>query len=97
MWVEDVRALSFVDPWFLDQIEELVAIEDETVVAGIDALDARRLRALKRKGFSDARLATLVGTGESAVRALRKAFRSDERRAGKECVRTCRYRWSQSH
>jgi carbamoyl-phosphate synthase large subunit len=74
MSVEDVFALSFVDPWFLDQIEELVAIEGEVATAGIDALDARRLRALKRKGFSDARLATLVGTGESAVRALRKAF-----------------------
>ncbi|MDG6347978.1 carbamoyl-phosphate synthase large subunit [Luteimonas sp. 8-5] len=74
MSVEDVHALSFVDPWFLDQIEELVALESEVAAAGIDALDARRLRALKRKGFSDARLARLVGTGESAVRALRKAF-----------------------
>ncbi|MEO5566604.1 MAG: carbamoyl-phosphate synthase large subunit [Luteimonas sp.] len=74
MSVEDVFALSFVDPWFLDQIQELVSIEGEVAAAGIDALDARRLRALKRKGFSDARLATLVGTGESAVRALRKAF-----------------------
>jgi carbamoyl-phosphate synthase large subunit len=74
MSVEDVHALSFVDPWFLDQIEELVAIEGEVVAAGLDALDARRLRALKRKGFSDARLAQLTGTSESAVRALRKAF-----------------------
>src|SRR5690606_25894117 len=74
MSVEDVHALSFVDPWFLDQIEELVALEGDVAAAGIDALDARRLRALKRKGFSDARLARLVGTGESAVRALRKAF-----------------------
>jgi carbamoyl-phosphate synthase large subunit len=74
MSVEDVHALSFVDPWFLDQIEELVAIEGEVAAAGLDALDARRLRALKRKGFSDARLAQLTGTSESAVRALRKAF-----------------------
>ena len=37
-------------------------------------LDATRLRALKRKGFSDARMAQLTGTNESAVRALRKAF-----------------------
>ncbi|HET6546575.1 MAG TPA: carbamoyl-phosphate synthase large subunit, partial [Rhodanobacteraceae bacterium] len=74
MSVEDVHALSFVDPWFLDQIEELVAIEAEVASAGLDALDARRLRALKRKGFSDARLAQLAGTSESAVRALRRAF-----------------------
>ncbi|MCJ0824845.1 carbamoyl-phosphate synthase large subunit [Luteimonas sp. 50] len=74
MSVEEVHALSFVDPWFLDQIEELVAIEAEVAGAGLDALDARRLRALKRKGFSDARLAQLAGTSESAVRALRRAF-----------------------
>jgi carbamoyl-phosphate synthase large subunit len=74
MSVEDVHALSFVDPWFLDQIEELVSIEQDIASGGLDALDARRLRRLKRKGFSDARLAQLTGTSESAVRALRKAF-----------------------
>ena len=74
MSVEAVHALSFVDPWFLDQIEELVAIENAVVAAGLVALDGKRLRTLKRKGFSDARLAQLTGTSESAVRALRKAF-----------------------
>jgi carbamoyl-phosphate synthase large subunit len=74
MTVEEVHALSFVDPWFLDQIEELVDLEQQVAAAGLDALDARRLRQLKRKGFSDARLAQLTGTSESAVRALRKAF-----------------------
>ena len=74
MSVEDVHALSFVDPWFLDQIEELIACERDIAAAGLEGLDAKRLRALKRKGFSDARLAQLVGTNETAVRALRKAF-----------------------
>jgi carbamoyl-phosphate synthase large subunit len=74
MSVEDVHALSFVDPWFLDQIEELIAIEQDVAAGGLDAIDARQLRRLKRKGFSDARLAQLTGTSESAVRALRKAF-----------------------
>src|SRR6476620_1739625 len=74
MSVEDVHALSFVDPWFLDQIEELISIEQDVVAGGLDALDAGRLRRLKRKGFSDARLAQLTGTSESALRALRKAF-----------------------
>ncbi|RPD88736.1 carbamoyl-phosphate synthase large subunit [Luteimonas sp. 100069] len=72
--VEDVYALSFVDHWFLDQIEELIATESEVAAAGIDALDKARLRALKRMGFSDARLAQLLGTDEQAVRALRHAF-----------------------
>ena len=74
MSVEDVHALSFVDPWFLDQIEELVDAEVDLAHRGLDGLDAKRLRALKRKGFSDARIAQLAGTNESAVRALRKAF-----------------------
>ncbi|MEN5061605.1 carbamoyl-phosphate synthase large subunit [Luteimonas sp. TWI1416] len=72
--VEDVHALSYVDPWFLDQIEEIIATEHEVAANGIDALDQRRLRALKRMGFSDARLAQLLGTDEQAVRALRRAF-----------------------
>ncbi|MCD9005629.1 carbamoyl-phosphate synthase large subunit [Luteimonas sp. XNQY3] len=72
--VEDVYALSYVDHWFLDQIEELIATEAEVAVAGIDALDKARLRALKRMGFSDARLSQLLGTDEQAIRALRRAF-----------------------
>ena len=74
MSVEEVHALSFVDPWFLDQIEELVEAEVDVSYRGLEGLDARRLRALKRKGFSDARIAALAGTDEGAVRALRKAF-----------------------
>ncbi|WP_394537430.1 carbamoyl-phosphate synthase large subunit [Lysobacter enzymogenes] len=72
--VEDVHALSFVDPWFLDQIEELIATEREVADAGLGALDKGRMRALKRMGFSDARLAQLTGTDETAVRTLRRAF-----------------------
>ncbi|WP_374557184.1 carbamoyl-phosphate synthase large subunit, partial [Thermomonas sp.] len=74
MSVEDVHALSFVDPWFLDQIEELIDAEVDVVHRGLDGLDGKRLRALKRMGFSDARIAQLAGTNETAVRALRKAF-----------------------
>ena len=72
--VDDVYRLSFIDPWFLDQIEELVALEADVQRDGLDGLDARRLRHLKRKGFSDPRLAQLTGTDESAIRALRRAF-----------------------
>src|SRR3546814_13333703 len=68
MSVEDVFGLYFVDPWFLDQIEELVAVEAEVAAAGVSALDAPRLPRLQRKGFSDARLATLVQTAQNAGR-----------------------------
>jgi len=73
MGVEEVYALSAIDPWFLDQIADIVAAEQEVAAGGLDALDARRLRELKRMGFSDARLAQLVGTDEGAIRALRRA------------------------
>ncbi len=72
--VDDVFKLSFIDPWFLDQIEELVALEKQVRTEGLVALDGKRLRLLKRKGFSDIRLARLTGTDESAIRALRRAF-----------------------
>ena len=72
MSVEDVHALSFIDPWFLDQIEEIIAEEKSWPAQGWTALDAARLRKLKRTGFSDARLAQLAGTNEGAVRALRR-------------------------
>ncbi len=74
MTVEEVHALSSVDPWFLDQIEELVHLEREVVQRGLGGLDKAFVRTLKRKGFSDARLAQLCGTDEQAVRALRHAF-----------------------
>ncbi|WP_141452979.1 carbamoyl-phosphate synthase large subunit [Pseudoxanthomonas sp. z9] len=74
MSVEQVHALSFIDPWFLDQIEEIIADEKQIAADGLGSLDARRMRRLKRMGFSDARLAQLAGTDEAAVRVLRKAL-----------------------
>ncbi len=73
--LEDVNTLTAIDPWFLRQIETLIAMEGEVAAHGLAALDAARLRQLKRKGFSDARLAQLVGTDEAALRALRHAFK----------------------
>ncbi len=73
MSVEEVHALSFVDPWFLDQIEEIIAEERATAEGGLAALDKPRLLALKRLGFSDQRLAQLAGTDETAIRVLRHA------------------------
>ncbi|NLG58718.1 MAG: carbamoyl-phosphate synthase large subunit [Gammaproteobacteria bacterium] len=74
MDVEQVYALSWVDPWFLDQIAQIVAAEETVRAQGLEGLDAARMRELKRMGFSDARLAQLTGSDEHAVRALRRAF-----------------------
>jgi carbamoyl-phosphate synthase large subunit len=62
-----------IDPWFLSQIEDLVRTEAEVRAQGAQALDAGRLRALKRKGFADRRLAQLVGLSEREVRERRRA------------------------
>ena len=69
--LEDIHALSFIDPWFLMQIEELVTLEQQVREQGMKALDKSRMFRLKRKGFSDRRLATLLGTNEYDLRAHR--------------------------
>ncbi|MFU8876824.1 MAG: carbamoyl-phosphate synthase large subunit, partial [Wenzhouxiangellaceae bacterium] len=71
---DEVQRLSRIDPWFLDQILELVEEERTVRDQGFDALDADRLRSLKRLGFSDARLASLLGMPEKAVRHLRQTL-----------------------
>ncbi len=74
MSVDDVFKLSFIDPWFLDQMEDLVAMEKETAKAGLPSLNKKRMRELKRAGFSDARIAQLTDTDETAIRTLRRAL-----------------------
>ncbi len=70
--IETLHELTWIDPWFLAQIEELVQIAGETRTQGLAGLQARdRLYFLKRKGFSDSRLATLSGSDETTVRQLR--------------------------
>ena len=69
--LEDVHEYSKIDPWFLALIEDLVTEELQVREQGIGALDKDRLFALKRKGFSDRRLATLVGVKEDEIRHLR--------------------------
>jgi len=69
--VQEVFALTKIDPWFLVQIEEIVKIELEVETTTLDAITADELRALKKKGFSDRRLAKLLKTTEHVVRARR--------------------------
>ncbi|HMI37962.1 MAG TPA: carbamoyl-phosphate synthase large subunit, partial [Steroidobacteraceae bacterium] len=63
-----------IDPWFLAQIADLIAEETQVRREGEKALGVERLRALKRKGFSDRRLATLVLSTELQIRARRREF-----------------------
>jgi carbamoyl-phosphate synthase large subunit len=72
--VDEVFALTKIDPWFLVQIEEIVKIELELETTTLEAVTAEELRALKKKGFSDRRLAKLLKTTEHVVRARRHAL-----------------------
>ncbi len=68
---DDVAKLTGIDPWFLVQIADLVIEETNTRREGLDGLDEARLTLLKRKGFSDARIAELVLQDEEAIRKRR--------------------------
>jgi carbamoyl-phosphate synthase large subunit len=69
--VEEVHRLTHIDPWFLEQIREIVELEMQLDDRRLEDIDAATMRALKRKGFSDRRLAHLFNTTEHAVRAAR--------------------------
>ena len=72
--LEEVHHYSKIDPWFLRQIEDLVQEELALEQKNIADLDRTFLRYLKRKGFSDKRIAQLVKADESAVRNLRISY-----------------------
>ncbi len=69
--LDEVHRLTRIDPWFLAQIEEIVSLETALEGGDLDTLDAPTLRNLKRKGFSDRRLAHLLKSSEGTVRARR--------------------------
>ena len=68
---EELATLTRIDPWFLAQLEELVAFE--AVVRASPDLSAETLRRAKRLGFSDRRLAELAGRTEPDIREARRA------------------------
>jgi len=81
--LQQVFDLTKIDPWFLVQIEDIIATEAWMRSQNLDDLDAATLRSLKRKGFSDRRIGTLVSaskdpaagaSGETAVRERRHAL-----------------------
>jgi carbamoyl-phosphate synthase large subunit len=85
MMVEEVQALSAIDPWFLHRVRNLVAMETRLRVHGravaalADTLDPTAaevgiLREAKRMGFADKQIGECIGLAESLVRDLRRAF-----------------------
>ncbi|MGB1464914.1 MAG: carbamoyl-phosphate synthase large subunit, partial [Alcanivorax nanhaiticus] len=72
MTVDDVFNITKIDRWYLVQIEDLIRAEQNVVETTFSGLDRDSLYALKRKGFSDARLAQLLGVKEADVRGKRE-------------------------
>jgi carbamoyl-phosphate synthase large subunit len=74
MSLDEVFEETAIDPWFLAQIEQLIGIEKMLTARTLDSLSADEMRYLKRKGFSDKRIARLAGTNQHAVREKRHAL-----------------------
>jgi len=72
MTCDEIYRYSGIDPWFLVQIEDLILEEKQLSGQSIESLDYNTIRRLKRKGFSDSRLATLLAGSENDLRSKRK-------------------------
>ncbi len=74
MSVEDLFRITSIDPWFLVQIKDLVDTEESLRQSSLNQLLETNFRELKRKGFSDRRLASLLKTDENSIRTKRHAL-----------------------
>jgi carbamoyl-phosphate synthase large subunit len=69
---DEIHQASKIDPWFLAQVEDLIKTEKTLSTKTLATLEQGELLRLKRKGFSDKRLAKLLETKESEVRNVRQ-------------------------
>ena len=69
--LQEIQQICGIDPWFLAQLADLVAEEQQLTQCSLHDLDYAHLRRLKRKGFADQRLACLLKTDETSVRQYR--------------------------
>jgi carbamoyl-phosphate synthase large subunit len=74
MSLEEIFEETAIDPWFLAQIEELIATEAKLKGRTLDSLTAAEMRYVKQKGFSDKRLGKLMATNQHEVRKARHAL-----------------------
>jgi carbamoyl-phosphate synthase large subunit len=74
MTLDEIFEETAIDPWFLAQIEQIVQTEGQVKGRTLASLTKEELRYLKQKGFSDKRLAKLLGTNQHEVRRTRHAM-----------------------
>ena len=69
--IEELFASTAIDPWFLAQLKQLIDIEADISAMNLESIDEQTMRNIKRKGFSDRRIAKLLQCSEGDVRAKR--------------------------
>jgi len=69
--VEELYRLTYIDPWFMDNLKQLVATEADIAAAGFPGLNQDFLCKIKQQGFSDFQIGHLTGTSEQDIRDLR--------------------------
>ncbi len=75
MTVDEIHRLTHIDPWFLEHLREIVALEDELrTYDDVEAAGPDLLRRAKQYGVSDRQLATIFGSNEIEIRQVRKAL-----------------------
>ena len=73
--IEEVNEMTHIDPWFLEQVKDLIDTEIEISKLNLESIDSKTLLTLKKKGFSDIKLAELLNSDELTIRAKRKALK----------------------
>jgi carbamoyl-phosphate synthase large subunit len=74
MSLERIHQLTLIDPWYLVQIEEIINLEQGLRTRELNSIEKDEMFMLKRKGFADRRMATLMGETEFTVRMHRQAM-----------------------
>jgi carbamoyl-phosphate synthase large subunit len=73
--IPEIHRLSRIDPWFLEQLQDVMLIQDRIEDRRLEDVPPEIIRAAKEVGLSDRRLAYLTGSSEDEVRAHRKRLR----------------------
>ncbi len=73
MSVDEINELTWIDPWFLNNIRQIIEMEEAIKKSGVGSPESEILRHVKEYGFSDKRIAELTGKSETEIRNIRKA------------------------
>ncbi|MCL5070394.1 MAG: carbamoyl-phosphate synthase large subunit, partial [Actinobacteria bacterium] len=72
--IEEIFDYTKIDPWFLNNIKQLVEFENDFKKCNADSLTKEKLYAAKRFGYSDTQIGYLCGCSEEKIRSLRKKY-----------------------